>query len=184
MKGRVTIHMAASLDGFIARSDGTVDWMETHDEFATGEILDPSYIKEFLASIDCYLMGSKTYELAMRFEAKGYGWQYGAKPTFVLTRRELPRIRDTIEFCSGDLRALFDDLRSRFQNIWVVGGGAIAGECLKGGLADQVSYSILPIVIGDGIKFFENLEHDVALHLADVKAYKNGIVELRYEVRT
>ena len=58
-----------------------------------------------------------------------------------------------------------------------------AGECLRRGLADEVVYSILPIVIGDGIPFFEKLDGDVALHLAEVKAYKNGMVELRYEVK-
>ena len=59
----------------------------------------------------------------------------------------------------------------------------VAAECLRLGLADEVRYSILPILIGDGIPFFERLDRDVALHLAEVKAYKNGMVELRYEVQ-
>ena len=176
--------MAASLDGFIARNDGSVDWMETHDDFAEGETLDPSYIADFLSKIDCYVMGSQTYELAMSFEAKGYGWQYEDKPTFVLTHRDMPQIRDTVQFYSGNLPDLFTrQLRPKFQNIWVVGGGAVAGECLRLGLADEVSYSILPVVIGEGIKFFDRLNKDVALHLAEVKGYKNGIVDLRYEIR-
>ncbi len=70
----------------------------------------------------------------------------------------------------------------RFGSIWFVGGGAVSGECLRLGLADEVRYSILPIVIGDGISFFDKLDSDVALHLAEVKAYKNGMVQLRYEV--
>jgi dihydrofolate reductase len=180
----VTIHMAASLDGFIARNDGSVDWLETEDDFPRGESPDQSEIQAFVDAIDCYVMGSRTYELAMSFEAKGFGWVYGKKPTFVLTHRELPRIRDTIEFYSGDLADLFaNHLRQRFKNIWVAGGGAVAGECLRLGLADEVSYSILPVVIGDGIRFFENLDAVVALHLSDVKAYRNGTVELRYQVR-
>src|ERR1051325_1310393 len=92
---RVTIHMAASLDGFIARKDGSVDWMETADEFAGGETMDSGAVEEFLKTIDCYVMGSRTYETALSFEAEGLGWSYGDKPTFVLTRRELPRTRDT-----------------------------------------------------------------------------------------
>src|SRR6201990_992505 len=103
---RVTIHMAASLDGFIARKDGSVDWMETADEFAGGETLDPEFIETFLKTIDCYVMGSRTYETALGFEGKGLGWAYGDKPVFVLTHRELPRTRDTIEFYSGDLTQL------------------------------------------------------------------------------
>jgi len=143
---RVTIHMAASLDRFIARKDGRVD------------------CEAFLKTIDCYVMGSRTYETALRFEAQGLGWSYGGKPTFVLTSRELPRTRGTIEFHSGDL--------AQFVN-----------ECLRLGIADEVRYSILPILIGDGVPFFEKLDRDVALHLAEVKAYRSGMVGLRYEVR-
>jgi hypothetical protein len=102
----VTIHMVASLDGFIARKDGSVDWLETSDEFVGGDTMDPGFVEAFLKTIDCYVMGSRTYETALSFEAKGFGWPYGDKPTFVLTRRELPRTRDTVELYSGDLAQL------------------------------------------------------------------------------
>ena len=180
---RVTIHMAASLDGFIARKDGRVDWMETSDEFVGGDTMDPGFVEAFLKSIDCYVMGSKTYETALNFEANGLGWAYGDKPIFVLTSRKLPRTRDTVEFWSGDLGQFVKGLRRAFRSIWFVGGGAVSGECLRLGLADEVRYSILPILIGDGIRFFEKLDRDVALHLAEVKSYKSGMVALRYEVR-
>lgn len=180
----VTIHMAASLDGFIARNDGSVDWMQTADEFAAGESMDPEFVAQFLATIDCYVMGSRTYETALAFEAKGMGWAYGDKPTFVLTSRELRKIRDTVELYSGDLAGLVNDrLRPKFRNIWFVGGAAVVGQCLKLGLADEVRYSVLPIVIGEGVSFFAGLDRDVALHLLETKAYKNGIVALRYEVK-
>jgi dihydrofolate reductase len=181
---RVTIHMAASLDGFIARKDGAVDWLETSDEFADGVTMTPEFVQAFLKTIDCYVMGSRTYELAMRFEAKGMGWVYGDKPTIVLTSRSLPRIRETVELHSGDLAEIVNGkLKPRFRNIWVVGGGAVAGECLRLGLADEVRYSILPILIGEGIPFFDKLGKDTALHLAEVRPYKNGTVGLRYEVK-
>ncbi len=181
---RVTIHMAASLDGFIARKDGRVDWMETSDEFAGGDSMDPAFVEEFLNTIDCYVMGSHTYETALRFEAQGLGWAYGDKPTFVLTSRELPRTRETIEFYSGDLAMLVNErLRPTFRSIWIAGGGMVASECLRLGLADELRYSILPIVIGEGLPFFEQLGQDVPLHLTEVKAYKSGMVALRYEVR-
>jgi dihydrofolate reductase len=181
---RVTIHMAASLNGFIARKDGGVDWLETSDEFADGDTTAPGFVEAFLKTIDCYVMGSRTYETALSFEAEGLGWSYGDKPTFVLTSRDLPRTRDTVEFYSGDLTQFVKGrLRSMFPTIWFVGGGVVSGECLHLGLADEVRYSILPILIGDGIPFFEKLDRDIALHLAEVKAYRNGIVELRYEVR-
>jgi dihydrofolate reductase len=183
-ESRVTIHMAASLDGFIARKDGRVDWLETSDDFEGGVTLDPGFVAAFLATIDCYVMGSRTYETAMRFEAQGFGWAYGDKPTFVLTTRELPRIRDTVEFHSGELLPFVNDrLRPMFRSIWFAGGGAVATECLRLGLADEVRYSILPVLIGEGISFFDGLEGDVPLHLTESKTYRNGMVELCYEVK-
>jgi dihydrofolate reductase len=181
---RVTIHMATSLDGFIARKDGSVDWLETSDEFADGTTMDPEFAEAFLKTIDCYVMGSRTYETALTFEAKGLGWVYGDKPVFVLTSRKLPRSRSTVKFNSGDLtRFVNGRLRPTFRAIWFVGGGVVSGECLRLGLADEVRYSILPILIGDGIRFFEKLDRDIALHLTEVKAYKSGTVALSYEVR-
>src|SRR5215468_1993577 len=118
---RVTIHMVASLDGFIARKDGSVDWLETADKFDGGETLDPGFVEAFLKTIDCYVMGSRTYETALGFEAKGYGWSYGDKPTFVLTSRDLPRTRETVELYSGDLAELVNErLRPAFRSIWFV----------------------------------------------------------------
>ncbi len=181
---QVTIHMVASLDGFFARRDGRVDWLETSDEFVGGEALDPESIEGFLKAIDCYVMGSRTYETALRFESQGFGWPYGDKPTFVLTSRDLPRVRQSVEFHSGDLAAFVNErLRPRFRSIWFVGGGVVAGECLRLGLADEVRYSIVPVLLGDGISFFEQLDRDVPLHLAEVKAYNSGMVALRYQVR-
>ena len=175
--------MVASLDGFIARRDGSVDWLETSDEFPDGRTLEPGFIESFLETIDCYVMGSRTYETALGFEAKGFGWSYGDKPTFVLTHRELSRTRDTVEFQSGDLAEFVNEcLRPKFRSIWFVGGGVLSAECLRLGLADEVRYSIVPVVIGEGIRFFEQLDKDVALHLAEVSAYRNGMVELRYQV--
>ena len=98
----------------------------------------------------------------LSFEAKGLGWSYGDKPTFVLTSRDLPRTRDTVEFYSGDLAQFVNGrLRPTFRTIWFVGGGVVSGECLRLGLADEVRYSILPILIGDGIPFFEKLDRDI-----------------------
>ena len=141
---KVTIHMAASLDGFIARKDGSTGWLETSDEYADGESMDPEFVIQFLKTIDCYVMGSRTYETALDFEKK---------------------------------------LKPDFASIWVVGGGAVAGETLRRGLADEVRYSIMPVLIGSGISFFEGLDKDVALHLLEVKAYKSGMVALRHEIR-
>ena len=183
MEGKVTIHMAASLDGFIARKNGSVDWLETGDVFEGGATLDPEFVREFLKTIDCYVMGSGTYLTALDFEQKGFGWSYGNKPVFVLTTRDLPTARATVEFHSGDLAEFIDGLRSRFGSIWIAGGGKLAGACLQLGLADEIRYSIMPVVIGEGIAFFQGLTKDVALHLREVKAYRSGMVALHHDVR-
>jgi dihydrofolate reductase len=178
----VTIHMAASLDGFIARGDGRVDWMETSDTFEGGEVMAPDDVAGFLAAIDCYVMGSRTYERARAFEAQGSGWAYGDTPVVVLTHRSLPARRG-VELYAGDLADLMERrLRPTYRSIWCVGGAEVAATLLRLGLADEILFSVLPVVIGDGISFFQGLDRDVALHLVEVKAYRTGIVDLRYRI--
>jgi dihydrofolate reductase len=180
----VTIHMVASLDGFIARRDGGTDWLETADSFAEGAELTGEEIAAFLKTIDCYVMGSRTYETAMGFVAKGLGWAYGDKPVFVLTGRTLPKVRETVAFVAGDLAGLLNErLKPAYRSIWVVGGGAVAGACLRLGLAEEVRYTIAPVLIDDGIPFFAGLDKDIALHLVEAKAYRSGLVALRHDVR-
>jgi dihydrofolate reductase len=95
----------------------------------------------------------------------------------------MPRTRETVEFYAGDLAQLVNArLRPTFRTIWFVGGGVVSAECLRLKLADEVRYSILPILIGDGIPFFDKLDSDIVLHLAEVKAYQSGMGALRYEV--
>jgi len=181
---RVTIHMVASLDGFIARKDGSVDWLDTKDSFEDGVELTGEEITAFLASIDCYVLGARTYETALGFEAKGHGWAYGETPVFVLTHRDLPRPRESVHFRAGDLAQLVnEELRPAYANIWVGGGGIVARALLRLGLADEVRLSLAPVLIGEGIPFFDALGRDVALHLVEAKAYKSGMVALRHEVR-
>jgi dihydrofolate reductase len=176
--------MASSLDGFVARPDGRVDWLDTPDEFAGGATLKPDEVAAFLKTIDCYVMGARTYETALGFEAQGFGWAYGETPTVVLSSRDLPRTRATVEFRRGDLVSLVrDELRPRFRNIWVAGGSAVAGEFLRRGLVDEIRYTIAPVAIGAGIPFFSRLDRDIALHLMSVTPYATGMVELRYAVR-
>lgn len=184
LDSRVTVHMVASLDGFIARKDGNVEWLETADTFEDGEKMSPEFVQDVLQSVGCYVMGSHTYETALRFETQGMGWAYGDTPTFVLTSRELSKTRDTVEFRSGDLTKIVnDELKPEFKSVWVVGGGVVAGDCLRLGLADEVRYSIVPVLIGDGVPFFKGLDSVISLHLVEVKAFDSGMVALRHEVR-
>jgi dihydrofolate reductase len=174
--------MVASLDGIIAKKDNSVSWFETSDNYEKG--VDGQNPEEFLKTIDCYVMGSRTYEHALEL-SKTYGWAYGDKPTIVLTRRNLPKDRKNIEFYSGDLNKLVNErLKPKYKNVWVVGGSVITGEFIRLKLTDEIRVSILPIILGDGLPFFDHIGLEQALHLKDATAYKNGMVELCYEIKT
>ena len=176
----ITIHMVSSLDGFISKKDNSISWFDTAHHYEKGvEGQDP---EAFLKTIDGYVMGSRTYEHALEL-SKDYGWAYGDKPTFVLTHRKLPNDRPNIEFFSGDLYKLVNEkLKPNFRNVWVAGGSFLAKEFLRQKLADEIRVSILPIILGEGLLYFDHIGMEQELRLKDTMAYKNGMVELCYEI--
>jgi dihydrofolate reductase len=178
---KITIHMVSSLDGYIAKKDNSISWFETTDNYEKG--VTGENPEEFLKTIDCYIMGSRTYEHALEL-SKSYGWAYGDKPTVVLTNQNLPIDRSNIEFYSGDLHKLVNErLRPNYKNVWLVGGAKLAKDFIQVQLADEIRQTILPIILGDGISFFDQIGQEQALHLKNVTAYKNGLVELCYQIR-
>src|SRR3984957_3149955 len=102
----VTIHMVSSLDGMIAKKDNSVSWFETADHYEKGTTGQNP--EEFLKTIDCYIMGSRTYEHALEL-SKSYGWAYGDTPTIVLTHRTLQIEKPNIELYSGGLNELGEE---------------------------------------------------------------------------
>jgi dihydrofolate reductase len=174
---KVTIHMLSSLDGFIAKKDESVSWLESSDNYEKGVTEEDA--EKFMTTIDCFVIGSHTYELSLKL-----GWPYGDVPTIVLTHRDLPADRSNIEFYSGDLSKLVNDrLKPNFKNIWLVGGAMLAKDFIRLKFADDIRLSIMPIILGDGTRFLDNIGQEQALHLRDVTAYKNGMVELWYEIK-
>lgn len=173
--------MVSSLDGIIAKKDNSVSWFEASSNYEKGVSgQDP---EEFLKTIDCYVMGSRTYEHALEL-SKSYGWAYGDKPTIVITSRNLPVERPNIEFYAGDLSKLVNErLKPNYKNIWLVGGSVLVKDFIRLKLADEIRISILPIILGDGTAFFDHVGQEQALHLKDVTSYKNGMIELWYEIR-
>ncbi|NHM08387.1 dihydrofolate reductase [Flavobacterium sp. CYK-4] len=172
--------MVSSLDGFIAKKDNSMSWFETNSNYDKG--IDGENPEEFLKTIDCYIMGSKTYELALKL-SKDFGWPYGEKPTIVLTNRDLKTDKQNIEFYSGDLIKLVNEyLKPKYKNVWIVGGSMLTRDFIRLKIIDEIRVSILPIILGDGLPFFNNIAQEQALRLSDTKAYKNGIVELTYEI--
>ena len=175
--------MVSSLDGYIAKKDNSISWFETVDNYERGVTVTAQEAQEFLKTIDCYVMGARTYELTLAL-SKDYGWAYGDVPTIVLTHRNLPVERENIEIYAGDLDKLVNErLKPNYKNVWVVGGTILAKDFIRLGLADEIRYSILPIILGEGTPFFDLIGQEKALHLKDVTAYKNGMVELLYEIK-
>ena len=176
----ITIHMVASLDGMIAKRDNSISWFEATSNYEEGAGAPDT--SEFLKGIDCYVMGARTYELARELSVS-YGWPYGDKPTYVLSHHRLSPDRPNIEIYTGDAESLVDEkLKPQFKNAWVVGGAAVAKTFLRLKLADEIRISILPILLGDGVPYFDTIGVEQALRLKDITAYKNGMVELVYEI--
>ena len=177
----ITIHMVSSLDGLIAKPDNSIAWFETTDHYEKGGTGGDA--AEFLKTIDCYVMGARTYEHALQL-SKQYGWAYGDTPTIVVTHRRLSVERKSVELFAGDLAELLTQrLAPHYNNVWVVGGALLAKSFLQAGLADEIRLSILPIILGDGLPFFDHLGRELPLHVKEVTAYKNGMVELWYEIK-
>ncbi len=176
----ITIHMVSSLDGFIAKQDNSISWLDTTDHYEKGAG-EPD-MAAFLQTIDCYVMGARTYEHAMEL-SKNYGWPYGDIPTVVLSNRQLPVEKSNVKLYAGTLQQLVDEqLKPAYNNVWVVGGATVVNAFIRAGLANEIRLTILPILLGEGLKFFEQMSGDRPLHLQNVSAYKNGMVELSYQV--
>jgi dihydrofolate reductase len=174
---RVTLHAVSSLDGFIARNDNSVSWLEGNGSvYEDGVSLSEEEAAAFVKAIDCYVLGSRTYEHALEL-----GWPYGDTPTVVVTGRKLPSIKKSVEFYSGDLEALlYEKLAPRYRNIWLVGGAMLSQRFLELGLVDEITLTIAPVLLGDGLRLFGGSLAEQRWDLKNVVAYKNGFVELSY----
>ena len=174
-RSTVTLHVVSSLDGFIAKNDNSVSWLDSSGEIYEGGVSEES-AEEMIRAIDCYVLGSRTYEHALQL-----GWPYGDTPTVVITNRELPSTRKSVEFYSGDLKRLVDEiLAPRYGNIWLVGGAMLCQSFLRLDLVDEIRLAIMPVLLGDGLRLFGNSSTETRWRLKDVVAYKTGVVELLY----
>lgn len=175
--------MVSSLDGIIAKRDNSVSWFETSDYYDKGIGITEEDREKFLKSVDCYVMGSHTYEHALEL-SKSYGRAHGDVPTMIVTHRNLPMERQNIEFYSGDLDQLVNEqLKPKYKNVWLVSGAMLAKEFIRLRLADEIRLSVMPVILRDGTLFLDHIEQEQALHLKDVTAYKSGMVVLCYEIR-
>ena len=172
----VTLHMVSSLDGFIARKDNSVSWLEGYADTYEAGVSEEEGAEEIVKSIDCYVLGSRTYEHALEL-----GWPYGETPVVVITSRELTSTRKNVEFYSGDLNRLVEAvLAPRFGNIWLVGGAMVCESFLQLDLVDEIRVTVAPVLLGGGLRMFGDSGVERRWQLKGCVAYKNGFVAVRY----
>ncbi|ACH40235.1 RibD_C domain protein [Citrifermentans bemidjiense Bem] len=176
-------YTASSLDGFIATEDDSLEWL-----FSLGNLEESSY-PEFVAEVGALAMGSATYEWMVRNAAKvaaetGSPWPY-TQPVWVFTSRALSAIEGAdIRFVKGDVCQVHNDMRlaARAKNIWIVGGGDLAGQFYDAGLLDELIIQIGSVTLGKGKQLFPRRVLSPILRLSSVRQMGTGMVELRYEV--
>jgi len=170
------LYIATSLDGFIAREDGSIDWLT---EYENNPETDYGY-SEFYASIGTVFMGRKTYEQVL-----GFGeWPYEEKKVYVFTRQKEPLPREkNVEFVSGDIARFVRQLRENTdQDIWLVGGSQLIKVFLKENLVQDLIVFVVPIILGSGIPLFDHIGREIKLKSGRVEKYKNGMVRVEYKV--
>jgi dihydrofolate reductase len=170
-----TVFIATSLDGFIAREDGAIDWLP-HDE----NVEDHGYT-EFFASIDTLVMGRNTYELVRTFP----GWPYGSKRVVVLTHRDLeipPELAATVDVMSGSPREIVARLAARGAQHLYVDGGKTVQAFLAEGLIRRMIITRIPVLIGSGIPLFGAVPHDIKLRHIETRSFPSGLVQSEYEI--
>lgn len=174
---KVTMFIAMSLDGFIAKSDGSIDWLGGQTSNADDMI---SY-NEFIKEIDSVVMGWNTYEQLSQ-ELSPEQWMYPNQMSYVLTHREMKDM-ENIRFVNEHVSDVIRNLKQEKGNgIWICGGAGIIQPLLQDNLIDRFHINIMPIILGNGIALFEKKDTEIKLKLMETKQY-NGITDVIYERR-
>jgi dihydrofolate reductase len=179
-------YCAASLDGFIAESDDTLDWLMKYEGSFEGdaEPIKGAYDR-YYEGVGALIMGSVTYEFVLDL---GRGWPYEGKPVWVLTTRDLP-VPDgeavDVRFAAAKVEDLYNELIAAAgeQNLWVVGGGNVASQFADEELLDDVLVTLVPVVLGEGKPLFDRRLPGGPMQLTGTTRFDSGMVELRYEIR-
>lgn len=176
---RCSVFIATSLDGYIAREDGSIDWLNRMDErIPSGE--DCGY-GAFIATVDALVMGRKSFDTVLAFGT----WPYGEMPVVVLSRSldALPAgVRATVSLERGEPREVAERLGRRGYRHLYIDGGETIREFLRAGLIDEITVTTIPVLLGSGRPLFGPVSADVPLELIDSRAYPFGFVQHRYRV--
>jgi dihydrofolate reductase len=175
---KATVFIATSLDGFIAREDGGIDWLPTGE--VTGEPEDYGY-HTFIETVDALVMGRNTYELVRTFGE----WPYGDMPVVVLSTRGVdipPEIARTVETMRGSPTEIVERLAERGTGHLYVDGGNTIQRFLADGLIQRMIITRVPVLLGKGIPLFGPVPRDIALRHVRTHGYPSGLVQSEYEV--
>jgi dihydrofolate reductase len=168
---RCSVFIATSLDGFIARPNGTFDFLSIVEQ------ADEDYgFADFFATVDALVIGRHTYETALAFPS----WPYAGKRCIVLTHRETPSVHGE-QFFAGAAPALVEQLALGGAQRLYVDGGQVIRDFLVADLIDDMTISIVPMLIGTGISLFGAEVPERRLKLESSRSYPSGLVQLRYE---
>lgn len=182
---RTQYYTATSLDGFIATEDDSLDWL-----FPLGNLGDTGY-PAFIAEVGALAMGATTYEWMLRnvtkvTEETGSAWPY-SQPTWVFSHRDQPAVAGAdIRFARGEVGPVHDQMRAAAggKNVWIVGGGDLAGQFFDAGLLDELILQVGSVTLGNGKPLFPRRVVTPPLRLTAVRQIGSGFAELRYDVRT
>lgn len=176
---KASVFIATSLDGFIARENGGIDWLPVPETDSDGGE-DFGY-NDFIKTIDAMVMGRNTYELVLTFDE----WYYGELPVFVLTSRgvEIPeRISKTVSQISGEPMEIIEQMAEKgYHHLYIDGGKTIQGF-LEANLIDEMTITTIPILLGSGIPLFGPLSNDIPLRCLESRHFTNGLVQSKYQV--
>lgn len=168
------LYIATTLDGYIAKPNDNLDFLSIVEK--EGE--DYGYA-DFAKTVDTVIMGRKTYDWIMKYAPDFY---HTDKTSFIITRTARPSIGNT-HFYTGNIKELILRLKSESgSNIFIEGGAEVIAELLKESLIDEFVISIIPILVGDGIKLFKDGQPEQKLELISTKPFDTGLVQLHYKV--
>lgn len=169
---KIIIYIATSLDGYIARKDGAIDWLPTEANEDYG-------YETFLKDIDTVLMGNKTYQQVRGFDVE---YPYKEYQNYVFTRNHNLSKDEYVEFIHEEPAGFMKDLKNQpGENIWLIGGGEIINNATTKRVADELILFIMPVVLGEGLPLFLKSTDDRKLALINSKTYNSGVVELHYK---
>ena len=177
---KIVVSAATSADGYIARLDGSVDWLDRprpKGNYGMGE---------FFKSVDTIIMGRKTYDFAAGYEKKGGSGAFGSGMYYVFTHNppKLKSKNEKIQFVDEPIKPFASKLRNtKGKDIWMMGGGEIIASFLDVGELDEFITHVIPVFIGEGIPLIAPRHRNVALSLLSTHAYEDGVVRMHYAVK-